>query len=386
MIEKDGVVTIYERKSKNVTNVVFSLNRACNLRCTHCCLNNEYKKDKSVITVEMLEQYFTLIDSWVQDQKHVLSFVSIVMSGAEIGMLDDEVFESYGDKIFAFYQSLSAKYQTEDLLFDMVTLSNFTNLTERKKEWLVKTSKISKARALNFTVATSYEKHTNRFSKPVFYDIWKDNLDYFMTRDVETAIIWTVGRQDAEDYESILKNFEEIGSHFIYVPLIPTGESTFNKELFTDYEAFSEFLLNLYSYPFKKDLLVGQPYICHYDKICNLILEQNGFIMIDLLQDQVFNYEQNKEFEFKVEYLKENTNIVKLSDDLEANKLLLNNLWLKYLKKETDYLREQGCFTCDYYKSCRGGIGTFKPIFHSKDKCSGFKGALDTFFKDKIPF
>lgn len=368
------------RNEKNISNVVFSLNRECNLRCKHCCLNNAYKKNAEVISEAMLEEYFLLVDDWIEKQKNTLSFITILMSGAEVGMLTDEEFSFYGDKIFNFFHKMVLKYQNESLSFGMIILSNLTKFSDNKKQWVLNKDIEAKKHNISFTMATSYEKYTNRFSKPIHYTTWLNNLNWFIERDIPTTIIWTISKEDALDYQNILENFESIGSNIFYIPLIPTGETQKNTDLFVEYEDFSQFLINLYSYPFKKPLLVNQPYIYHYDRVSNLILEQNGFIMIDLLQDQVFNYEKTSNFKLNTEYLQNNTNIYKLTNDIEKNKLLLNNLWSQYLTQEKRKLKEQGCLTCDYYLGCKGGIGTFKPLYHSKSKCAGFKSALDTFF------
>ena len=63
-----------------------------------------------------------------------------------------------------------------------------------------------------------------------------------------TIIVWSVSKQDAIDYESILKEFENIGANIFYVDLLPTGETINNPDLFLNYENFSKFLLNIYSY------------------------------------------------------------------------------------------------------------------------------------------
>ena len=49
--------------------LALDITNKCNLRCLHCCLNNEYKKNTSVISNEMLEEYFILIEDWIIKQK-----------------------------------------------------------------------------------------------------------------------------------------------------------------------------------------------------------------------------------------------------------------------------------------------------------------------------
>lgn len=371
------------RHEKNIVNIVISLNRACNLRCLHCCLNNEYKKNTSVISNEMLEEYFILIEDWIIKQKEKLSSVTILMSGAEIGMIDDDVFKSRADKVYQFFNYLAKKYQSETLSLSMIVLSNLTQISDNKKEWILNKYNESKNNKLEFSLATSFEKHTNRFHSEVIYNRWKDNVKHFLNHNVPTTIVWSVSKQDAIDYESILKEFENIGANIFYVALLPTGETINNPDLFLNYENFSKFLLNIYSYKFQRNLLINQPYIDHFDRVCNFILEQNGYIMIDLLQDQVLYHEKNNTFRFNNEYLKNNTHIEKLENNTETNKIIFNSLWEKYLKTELLRIKEQGCMFCEYFKSCRGGIGTFKPIYHSKDNCSGFKTTLDYFYQSQ---
>lgn len=269
-----------ERKEDNLTatmdahvlNVVFSVNRACNLRCNHCCLSNEYKATKNSISLEMMDNYFSMIDLWLSKGNTKISHISFLMSGGEISLLSDEVFMSYGDRIYQFYQRCAEKFPYIE--FSYAILSNLIDLSERKKEWLVELHRDAIVKKLIFNLFTSYERYTNRFHKPLILKKWEDNIQWAKSNDIEPIVIWSISKRDAQNATDIVKYFEQLDVKALYVPVLPTGETLNNENIAADYEDFISFLNQVYTYPYKKTMFTEQVKPYEYDRLANLILDQ----------------------------------------------------------------------------------------------------------------
>lgn len=361
--------------NKHIVNIIVSLNRACNLRCKHCCLNNEYKNTKDVMSLENLNSYFTLVDNFLKDNYDTLDDISILMSGAEISLLTDDKFIDYGEKIFNFFIGLPKKYP--NIVFHMATLSNMVDISEVKKVWMESIFNRSQFLGLDYNIFTSFEKYTNRFSKPALLKKWEKNVLWFRKRNLPITAIWSISKEDALDYKKIIEYFESLDVTFRYIPILPTGEAQNNQNIIPTYEEFSQFLTNIYNYNYKAPL-ISQEKFYDYDRVINLVLEQNGFVMIDLLQDLTWQFEKYNNYNIDNEYINDkNRFIFKISSESESESIdKLNNLWISYIEHEKKYYIKSGCYSCNYFKHCNGGIGTFRPVYHTKEKCAGFKSFL----------
>ena len=364
----------YMDKNKHIMNVVFSLNRACNLRCHHCCLSNEYKANKDSMPIQYLERYFEMVEDWIKRHKHEIDMITLLMSGAEISMLSDEKFIEYGDKIYEFYKHVSKTYP--EVIFEMLTLSNLVDISEAKKNWIKFNYQRALSENLPYIMATSYEKYTNRFSKPEILKRWEKNVAWFNENDIPMVLVWSISKQDALDAANILKYIKSLNVKLIYVPILPTGESIRNKEVVADYEDFEYFLRTVYNTPNIEDLMMSQKRPYDYDKVVNLILEQNGFVFMDLLQDLVLQYEKSKDFNVNNQYINDENKaiftITNNDDDFKA----MDKFWNAYMKQEKMYRLKSGCYHCEFFDYCAGGVHTFRPVYHTKDKCPGFKNFL----------
>lgn len=363
--------------NKHIVNIIFSLNRACNLRCKHCCLSNEYKSNKEIMSHETLDNYFVLANNFLKENSASLDDISFLMSGAEISLLSDEEFISYGDKIFEFFKKLPEKYP--QIVFHMATLSNMVNISEIKKKWLEKKYYLAKEKGLDYNIFTSFEKHTNRFSKQSILKKWENNILWFKKRELPITAIWSISKDDAFDYKSIIEYFESLDIIFRYIPILPTGEANNNKNIIPSYKEFEFFLTNIYKYEYKKTL-ISQEKFYEYDRVINLIFEQNGFVMIDLLQDLTLQFEKYQNYNIDNKYIHDkNRFIFKVTDNENDSSSKLTALWKSYLEHERKYYIKSGCFSCSFFDYCKGGIGTFRPVYNTPQTCAGFKGFLSSF-------
>lgn len=357
-------------------NIVFSLNRACNLRCRHCCLSNEYKSSKEIMSKESLLKYFNLLDVWLSKEQNSILNATFLVSGAEIGMLSDEDFEYFSSEIFNFSVKMKNKYPAVKFAYSFI--SNLTMINDYKKSLMAKYSLLALESGLESFLATSYDRYADRFTKAKHLEVWENNYNWFRNNGVNIVAVWSITKGDALNCKEILDYFTQKEIYFLYVPVLPTGEILNNQTIAPSYEDFEYFLKTLYSYPyFDINLLALQPKAYDYDKVANLILEQNEYIMIDLLQDLVSQHEKTGSFDSDTTYVHElNNNIYKLEDSFEKASLQLTNLWEEYLNVGHLYKKKMGCYSCEMFKFCEGGIGTFRPVFNTKDKCAGFKNFL----------
>lgn len=380
---EENSASLKESLSDRVLNIVFSVNRACNLRCKHCCLSNEYKSSKNHISVEMLESYFYMLDGWLEKTPNGISHISFLMSGGEISLLPDEVFIDYGNRLYEFYQNCSNKFP--NIVFSYAILSNLIDLSELKKNWIVETHKHSINNDLIFNLFTSYDKYTDRFHKPQILKKWEDNVNWAKKNDIEPVVIWSISKKDAQNATDIIKYFENMDLRVLYVPVLPTGESLNNENINPDYDDFLGFLKQVYSYPYQKLMFTEQSKPYQYDRLANLILDQKGFVMFDLLQDLVTEYENTKTFSINNSYIHDKNNHIFIMDESQEKSIeSMDHLWKNFIIQDKKYMKESGCYSCEFFNYCKGGIGTFKPVFHTKDKCSGFKPFLLDFYKESF--
>lgn len=361
-------------RDKHIINIVFSLNRACNLRCHHCCLSNEYKSNKENMPMEYLERYFSMLDNWITHQKDDVDMITLLMSGAEISMLTDSKFIEYGEKIYAFYKYVTHKHP--EIVFEMLILSNLVSISDKKKNWIKDIFTRSKQESLSVAMSTSYERYTNRFHKPEILKKWEENVRWFQSHNIPVVVIWAISKQDALDSADIIKYLDNLKVQLFYVPLLPTGESAKNHELIASYEDFEFFLKTLYQYPNVSNLMVSQKRSYDYDKVINLILEQNGFVMMDLLQDLVTHYENNQNFNHNNDYITEENKPIFVLGNPEEDFLSMQKFWKAYLLQEKMYRIKSGCYNCEFFEYCLGGVHTYRPVYHTKQKCPGFKEFL----------
>lgn len=362
-------------RDKHIMNVVFSLNRACNLRCHHCCLSNEYKANKDNMPMEYLERYCDILDGWLGVHQQDFDMISLLMSGAEISMLDDKKFVEYGERIYQQYKYLSKKYTS--VVFEMIILSNLVLVSDAKKKWMKEIVYRAREEGFSISVATSYERYTNRFHKPEILSKWEENIQWFKAQDIKPVVIWAISKQDALDCQNIIEYLDNLGIDLFYVPLLPTGESSKNHDMVASYEDFEFFLRTLYAYPNVENLMLAQKKPYEYDKVINLILEQNGFIMMDLLQDLVVQYEANSNFNLNNEYISDDNKPIFVLENKEQDLESMCKFWKSYMKQERMYRIKSGCYNCKFFEYCLGGVHTFRPIYHQKDKCPGFKDFLE---------
>jgi MoaA/NifB/PqqE/SkfB family radical SAM enzyme len=326
------------------------------------------------MTFDNLEYYFKLVRNFIQKHRDTLDDITIMMSGAEISLLSDTEFIAYGEKLYAFFKEIAD--ENKEIIFHMATLSNMVDISLSKKEWLESIYVRSVTDGLDYSVFTSFEKHTNRFSKPTLLKKWENNILWFKERKIPMTAIWSISKEDAVDYKSIISYFESLDLVFRYVPILPTGEAKNNMEVIPTYEEFNQFLKNIYSYDYKKNLL-SQDKFYSYDRVINIILEQNGFVMIDLLQDLTWQFEKYNNYNIDNKYIHDNNRFIfKISENEEESSNNLSNLWNTYLDNERKYYIKSGCFSCEYFSYCNGGIGTFRPVYNKKDECAGFKSFL----------
>jgi sulfatase maturation enzyme AslB (radical SAM superfamily) len=375
--------SLTESLNDHVLNIVFSVNRACNLRCKHCCLSNEYKSSKDHISSEMLDSYCNMLEGWLEKTSHGISHISILMSGGEISLLPDDVFVDYGNKLYEFYQKCSNKFP--NIAFSYAILSNLIDLSEIKKTWIVNTYKDSVKNNLIFNLFTSYDKYTDRFHKPLILKKWEDNINWAKENNIAPIVIWSISKKDAQNATEIVQYFEQMDLRVLYVPVLPTGESINNENINPDYDDFIDFLKQIYGYPYKKVMFTEQPKPYQYDRLINLILDQKGFVMFDLLQDLVTEYENTKKFSINNQYIHaKNNHIFIMSQSHEESVDSMDKLWKGFIAQDKKYMKESGCYSCEFFDYCKGGIGTFKPVFHTKEKCAGFKPFLLEYYKESF--
>jgi sulfatase maturation enzyme AslB (radical SAM superfamily) len=369
--------------NEHVLNIVFSVNRSCNLRCKHCCLSNEYKSNKEYISVEMMDSYFSMLEGWLEKTPKGISHISFLMSGGEISLLPDNIFIEYGNKIYHFYQKCLKKFPT--IVFSYAILSNLIDLSEKQKQWIIDTNAESINNNFIFNLFTSYDKYTDRFHKPQILKKWEDNIDWAKNNGVEPVVIWSISKKDAQNATEIVHYFEKMDLRVLYVPVLPTGESLNNGNINPDYDDFINFLHQIYSYPYKKTMFTEQSKPYQYDRLINLILDQKGFVMFDLLQDLVTEYENTQKFNINNQYIHDkNKHIFIMDKSKEKSIESMNKLWKGFIEQDKKYMKESGCYSCEFFDYCKGGIGTFKPVFHSKEQCSGFKPFLLEYYKDSF--
>lgn len=361
-------------RDKHIMNVVFSLNRACNLRCHHCCLSNEYKANKDNMPMEYIHRYCDLLDNWLHIHKDDFDMISLLMSGAEISMLNDDKFIEYGEIIYKQYKFLSTKYPS--IVFEMIILSNLVSVSAKKKAWIKEIFYRAKEEGFSISLATSYERYTNRFHKPEILKKWEQNIQWFKEQGIKPVVIWAISKKDALDSKNIIEYLDNLGIDLFYVPLLPTGESAKNTEMVASYDDFEFFLRTLYSYPNVENLMLAQKKPYEYDKVVNLILEQNGFVMMDLLQDLVVQYENESNFNLNNEYISEDNKPIFVLEHKEQDLESMCKFWKGYLRQERMYRIKSGCYNCKFFEYCLGGVHTFRPIYHNKNQCPGFKDFL----------
>ncbi len=375
--------SLSESLNGHVLNIVFSVNRACNLRCKHCCLSNEYKSSKDIISLDMIKQYCNMLDKWLENTPSGISHISLLMSGGEISLLPDDVFIEYANTIYEFYQKCSTKFT--NVAFSFAILSNLIDLSKIQKQWIINTTKHSLENELIFNLFTSYDKYTDRFHKPQILKKWEDNVQWAKENNIDLVVIWSISKKDAQNATEIIKYFESLNLKVLYVPVLPTGESLNNENMNPDYEDFISFLKQVYSYPYKDIMFTEQSKPYQYDRLMNLILDQKGFVMFDLLQDLVTEYENKKTFSINNQYIhNKNKHIFIMDKSIDKCVSSMENLWKGFLAQDRRYMRESGCYSCEFFDYCKGGIGTFKPVFHTKDKCSGFKPFLLDYYKESF--
>ncbi len=378
----DNDVPYYVDVNKHILNVVFSLNRACNLRCNHCCLNNDYKSDESFMSLENLENYFSLIEGFLKDNGNTLEDITFIISGAEISLLSDDIFIDYTKRIYEFCKEMIIKIPKMN--FHVIALSNMVNMSEIKMNYLKDTYVKSLEDVIAFSVATSFERYTNRFPKKALLNKWEASVLWFRSYNIPVTVLWSISKKDALDFKDIIAYFESLDVVIHYLPLLPTGEAKNNLDLMPNYDEFNEFLFNLYNYDYKKPIL-SQAKFYNFDRVINMVLEQNGFVMLDLLQDLTWQFEKHNNYNIKNLYIHDQNNFIfKISDDKESSVKKITELWNMYLFQEKKFYIQAGCFTCEFFELCNGGISTFRPIHNKVGDCAGFKPFLKLMVKNEI--
>jgi MoaA/NifB/PqqE/SkfB family radical SAM enzyme len=324
-----------------------------------------------------------MIELWLAKSPKGISHISFLMSGGEISLLSDEVFMAYGNRLYEFYQQCLIKFP--DIAFSYAILSNLIDVSDGKKQWIVDTRKDSIEKGLIFNLFTSFEKYTDRFHKPQILKKWEDNIQWAKSNGIDPIVIWSVSKKDAQKATEIVQYFEKLDVKTLYVPVLPTGESLHNEDINPDYDDFLSFLKQVYTYPYKKTMFTEQSKPYQYDRLANLILDQNGFVMFDLLQDLVTEYENTQKFTINNQYIHDkNKHIFIMDKSIENSVNSMENLWNGFVKQDRKYMKESGCYSCEFFQYCKGGIGTFKPVFHTKEKCPGFKPFLLEYYKDSF--
>jgi MoaA/NifB/PqqE/SkfB family radical SAM enzyme len=298
-------------------------------------------------------------------------------------LLPDNIFIEYGNKLYYFYQKCLKKFPK--IVFSYAILSNLIDLSEKQKQWIIDTNQDSVNNNYIFNLFTSYDKYTDRFHKPQILKKWEDNISWAKNNGLEPIVIWSISKKDAQNATEIVKYFEKMDLRVLYVPVLPTGESLNNENINPDYEDFINFLHQIYSYPYKKTMFTEQSKPYQYDRLINLILDQKGFVMFDLLQDLVTEYENTKKFSINNQYIHNKNKHIFIMDTSPKNSIdSMNKLWKGFIEQDKKYMKESGCYSCEFFDYCKGGIGTFKPVFHSKEKCSGFKPFLLEYYKESF--
>lgn len=365
--------------SQNTAGFIFSLNRECNLRCRHCFLSSEYRSGRQLMTIDTLEQYFTMLEAFLESGFHRLDDVTFLMGGAEVSVVEDAMFEEFAIRIEAFVHRVSERFTK--ITFHFGLHSNFINISTSKFDCIERMSNRANNRRYDFIAGTSYEKHSGRFHKPAVQDRWEKNIREFQSRNVPIIVVWAATREDAADHKEITTYLNSLGALYRFVLMIEVGDAADNPDLLPSYAETVNFLRNIFSdngagYP---SLSPGNPF--EIDRMTTIVVDPDGCVLISPLhQNAVVRFEKTGEFAdpSSTSPLAREPLIFKIGDSTQSEiNEKMQKLWRDCQALDRRYRIEAGCFSCPHYHFCRGGFMKLRPFYHQPDRCAGFKEFLD---------
>lgn len=362
----------------HVVNLAFSLNRACNLRCRHCNLSNEFKKDTTFIEDARLEHFMEVGRRFLAKNVGHFSDINVLVTGGEITMLPKTDFRRIVQRIADFFAELRKTYPATSRI---ALATNLAVLSDEKRALL---ADLATDQQVNLEIATSYDLTTDRFRKPMIRKKWERNLQWLKSRGVHPTIFWTLCKGDVANFKQIADYLFSFGLPVTYLITLPFGEAKTNSDtIMPTYDDVQRFLINFYEYAYSRGLQHLLPRNTYYafDKIINVIFEHKGYIFFDLFgQDEILQIEKHA----RPPSIFANEYFIVANGDPQSVADQLSRTYVRFNRDEQRYFAKVGCYSCRYFQDCGGGHRLSRKMFDTPDACAGYKGVFEYFEKHPL--
>lgn len=361
-----------------LVNFIFSMNRQCNLRCKHCNLSNEFKKNTEVISDYMIDYYCELTERCLEQNHEMYKSVELILTGGEITLMPKANFFHIMKKMVSFYERMKEKYSKME---SFVIATNLVDLSEEKKQYLLDLHNNPK---IGLEIMTSYDLTTERFRKPILKEKWEKNMNWFIQRGLKPIILWSICSGDLDKYKEISDYLFAFGCPIHYLAVGPVGEAKKNDNMVPAYENLENFFINFFSYIKEKkyyDLLdLKQENDGLFERVCNIVYEQNGYIFLGVSgQDEITRIEKLKlkPSEYETDFF------IHADKDINITTQKMINSYKKFVVNEQKYFLKTGCYECEFFEQCYGGDNLLRSYLNEDNinQCSGFK-KFQKFYKD----
>lgn len=358
---------------KHVVNLAFSLNRACNLRCKHCNLSNEFKKDMTFLDEARLEHFMEIGRRFLAQNEGHFSDINMLITGGEVTMIPKTEFRRIVTRLSEYFAELRSTYPTTSRV---ALATNLAALSEEKRELMLELGKDDNVR---LEIATSYDLTTDRFRKPMVRKKWEQNLEWFKKRGIRPTIFWTLCKGDGQNFKRIADYLFSFDLPVTYLITLPFGEARTNYDtIMPAYEDVQRFLINFYEYAYSRGLQHLLPRKTYYafDKIINVIFEHKGYIFFDVFgQDEILEIEKHG----RPPSIFENEYFMMANGDPQAVADQLSRTYVRFSRDEQRYLSKVGCYGCRHFEACGGGHRLSRKMFDTPEACAGYKGVFEHF-------
>lgn len=363
---------------KHVVNLAFSLNRACNLRCKHCNLSNEFKKDTTFLSELQLEHFMEVGRRFLDKNAGHFSDINMLITGGEVTMLPKTEFRRIITKLSGFFSELRETYPATSRI---AIATNLASLSDEKKHLLVE---LGNDENVSLEIATSYDLTTDRFRKHAMRKKWEKNLEWFKERGIRPTIFWTLCKGDAQNFKRIADYLFSFDLPVTYLITLPFGEAKNNFDtIMPTYEDVQRFLINFYEYAYSRGLqhLLPRRTYNAFDKIINVIFEHKGYIFFDVFgQDEIIEIEKYS----KPPSIFDNEYFIMANGEAQVVAEQLSRTYVRFNRDEQRYLAKVGCYSCRHFEDCGGGHRLSRKMFDTPEACAGYKVVFEHFEKHPL--
>ena len=338
------------KEAKSVIDFQITLNKKCNLRCSHCYLSdyNDYEMKFST-----LKKTFDYIDALLNQNKFIIKEFDITILGGEISLITNNKKFIY---IFKKTEKLIAKYKNINI--KILFFSNFIKIFNNKLLYLLNDFSLKNPK--NIFIVSSFEKDTKRFKNEETLKKWAENIKIVknLNKNIKLVNSLTMTKETVEfiktdEYKDILDLF-----NFVEYELFIENDKTNNlKPKYND-------LIELFKFQYeKKKKYKGSNY------------NKDG-IGFDKEYINKFNISPKGKIDFD-NVLYENNEININEVDVEE---ALNFFYKNNNKKNIENLKfiNKNCFNCKFVDDCLGGFYIYREnkdnnfSFDKNHVCPGF--------------